>query len=432
MRASGRQVPWSCVPGFLVAAVLLVAGLLKTLFPAPAASRALHESFDGLLSEAAGSIALRALGVLEVALGVSILRRRTRRAALCLAIAALAAFALLLAARADDAAWLEDCGCFGSIGLPAGPLELSLARNSLLVAAATFGLLSARSSLRRSSAAALALTLASALFASSRAAAGFVLERSARALQAARADGERRRATAGWVLPDVALRDERGVPCSAGTHIRARDTLLFFSPSCPHCARQARAWPGFAAAVQAGGGRLLLVAVDRASDAETFKHQRGCAGLPHVSLVEPRDFAALGFSAVPQVLALDEQRRVRFHGESPVVHAAVVGDSKAGSERRRFCASGAGPMQLELEVSLGTEETIARIEPRAAGGHLLALDPSLGFVQELVGCSREEGVRIAALLARQPAPEAELWRAAAGALAGLPPAAQEPSPMLSR
>lgn len=115
-------------PFLATAAVLAVSGAAKLRDPRPAA-RVLHDA--GLRESTASA---RAIGVVEVTVGVAALLAPVRVSAIALAAAygALTVFAVHVRRRRPGA----DCGCFGSSSAPVGPAHVAVDVGAALVASA--------------------------------------------------------------------------------------------------------------------------------------------------------------------------------------------------------------------------------------------------------------------------------------------------------
>lgn len=437
----------------LPALFLLGSGLAKLAFPGGTQPR----STMGWMDAGTYAASLRALGGVELLLGAGLLWRRTRAQARAVALLLVLAFTAFLAWNAADSAFVSDCGCLGALKLPETAASL-LARNAVLLGLLAGGALAAarpawalgRVAWQATLLGLLAFALGWGLAGQRRADA---LAAKAQRLAAGRAQAE----LLGWRLPPLPVRLADGTRSTLAGVVRPRDTLLFFSTRCAHCEREAPAWAGEAADLDARGGRLLLVAASEAGGpARDFLARHAALALSHVVLEDGADLAQLGADSVPLRIALDGEARVAahpVHGGSGSLLAALESAGEAwpgarealwaalaqqalgpgatapgpdealarGARRRLRTAEGppVGWLVVLGSVRPGAESVevaYALVEGRIAWASLLAAGPLLGPLE-----------RLRPVLARAVGQSPEAWHVALeAAMRG----SSEPLPLL--
>ncbi|MEW6743771.1 MAG: MauE/DoxX family redox-associated membrane protein [Planctomycetota bacterium] len=305
-----RLVQFACwlVPLLFFAA----SGIAKVVAP----EGELPAVLRGKLSAASYPSLLRLLGAFEIALASLLLVPGTRLAGRVLAALTLAVFCGLVALSFDDPDFIRNCGCFGGLSkaepgsLFASPYAI-LARDLGLIGLLLMGLGSHAESwtrlTRRFARAVLVaalLTFGTLYLAESTVHAK--LHRAFLATEAGRALAHR----VGWTMPDFPLLDRTGKPTRSRDVLKGGETVLVFSPECPHCRREGPAWPSYDQELALRGERLVLLGAGKSEKLAAFLAEIGWAGQEFYEVPDGNDLLRLGVFDVPHYFQLDADRRI--------------------------------------------------------------------------------------------------------------------------
>lgn len=315
-----RHVSWNWLTWLIPAAVLVISGVAKLLSPGGQMPTLLHD----VMSASTFHTLLIGLAILELVVALGLVLPRWRPPARYAALALLILLSGFVALAASDAAFLDNCGCFGDLPLrkstPSVPSHVSiLAMNAflcLLLASGNDGAGAMKWAQGGFVGVVVALTTL------------YAAERSI-------ADGFRRQQDATqralvlpsvgrWRFPDIALLDAEGERTSAHAALRPNDLLVFFHGRCGVCKQLGKAWAQMSAETDR---RLVFVAIASDPTIPAFLASSGLDKLPHYTIVRPEDRLALGIVGVPDYVQLGENFDVEYH--SAPIQAAGLGPALA-------------------------------------------------------------------------------------------------------